>query len=457
MNDSLRFLSVLALTTSAALGAASQNGSNQPVQPDIEDVSGPPQAGCARPPLFVHLKPSLLTGYGYSPQQIRHAYGFDILKADGTGQTIALVNAYGNQNIQADLNAFCDAFPPLASTTVTILGNNAGGNGNGWDLETSLDVEWAHVIAPGAKILLSVADSNKIIDLLAAVDAAVAYGATVVSMSWGSFEFFGESILDSHFDIPGVVFTASSGDGGAGVEWPAVSDYVVGVGGTTLILDNSGNRILEIAWPGSGGGPSAIVPRPAFQNGWQATSGRGVPDVSYVADPFTGMPVYSSTYPGGPWLQVGGTSAGAPQWAALIALAKSSGPLTTGIYSLAKGPMVAGVYTINSTYFFDVSFGDNGIFNAGPRYDFVTGLGSPVANTLVPALVKPPSPVALGDFNQDGYVDRNDLATLVAAIRAHSNDPTYDLNQDGKVDVADVQFLVLHFTNPDEIPSWDRP
>jgi subtilase family serine protease len=351
-------------------------------------VKGPPAPGHARPPLHINLTPA--TSVYYNPSQIQHAYGFDQLAADGTGQKIAIVDAYGNASIQNDLNTFCSQFG-LSSTTVQILGNNTSTD-TGWAMETALDVEWAHALAPKATIILSVAASSSISDLLNAVDAAVNAGATVVSMSWGGGEWSSMSSYDNHFNRAGVTFTASSGDGGSGMEWPAASPYVLAVGGTTLLLDSSNNRSSETAWSGSGGGTSSYYLEPSFQSGFQSSGLRGVPDVSYLADPNTGVLVFDSV--NGGWFVVGGTSAGAPQWAALLALGNqlrvSSGASTlTGspstIYSLAKGS-VAAPYAINSTYFYDITQGNNGGYTALPGYDYVTGLGSPLANKLVPAL-----------------------------------------------------------------------
>src|SRR5207247_6979077 len=132
------------------------------------------------------------------------AYGFDQLSGIGAGQKIAIVDAYGNANIQNNLNTFCAHFG-LNSATVQIIGNNTGTD-TGWALETALDVEWAHAIAPGATIILSVAAASSLNDLLKAVDAAVNAGATVVSMSWGGAEFSGMSTYDTHFNHPNVTF-----------------------------------------------------------------------------------------------------------------------------------------------------------------------------------------------------------------------------------------------------------
>src|SRR5258708_16121015 len=144
-------------------------------------VKGPPGPGHARPPLHVNITPA--TSTYYSPAQIRHAYGFDQLAATGANQKISIVDAYGNAGIQSDLNTFCAQFG-LSPATVQILGNNAGTD-TGWAMETALDVEWAHAIAPGASIILSVAASSSFNDLLNAVDAAANAGAPVFPMSLG--------------------------------------------------------------------------------------------------------------------------------------------------------------------------------------------------------------------------------------------------------------------------------
>jgi subtilase family serine protease len=394
------------LCFSLTMPLSAQNGNQNGNQNGPWDifVGGPQRPGYARPPLHIFIGPAA-TGAAvpYTPTQIRHAYGIDQQSATGVGQKIAIVDAYGNQNIQSDLNTFCSQFG-VKATTVQVIGSNPGGRGNGWDLETSLDVEWAHVVAPDATIILSVAPNASNAGLLAAVDAAVAAGASVVSMSWGGTESSGESSYDYHFNKFNVTFVASSGDSGElatlpEVEWPAASPYVVGVGGTSLYLDGNGNRIAgpsglsETAWSSSGGGLSSFYGIPSWQQAWNTWANfRGVPDVSYVADPNTGLYVYCSTYSRrGSWFQVGGTSAGAPQWAALIALAnqgRASGVNgNNDIYSTA----VTGTQsTINPNNFTDISSGSNGsdpddYSVAG--YDLVTGLGSPVATGVVPALV----------------------------------------------------------------------
>ena len=340
----------------------------------------------ARPPF--HIRNNVTTSpTGLSVNQIRSAYGLSTSQTAGAKQTIAIIEAYGSPTLQSDLNIFCTS-QGLPLTTVTIA--NPQGKpavNSGWGLETSLDVEWAHAIAPGANIVVVATTSPTLSNLLAAIDYAVkTVKANVISMSWGAAEFSTEAAYDSHFNISGVSFVASSGDSGAGVQWPAVSPYVVGVGGTTLTI--KGTTYSEVAWSGSGGGVSAYELRPTYQNGFITLKGRGVPDVSYDADPNSGFSVYMSNYSGYTgWLTIGGTSAGAPQWAALIAIANANrGSSLTGAE--------LGIYTQAvahySTSFRDITSGSNGTFKATTGYDNVTGLGSPLTGVLLSGLAALP-------------------------------------------------------------------
>jgi subtilase family serine protease len=268
-------------------------------------------------------------------------------------------------------------------------------------VEISLDIEWAHAIAPQAKVVLIETPSNNLSDLLSGVDVAVRNGASAVSMSWTSGEFSGERSLDNHFVANGVTFLAASGDTGTGVAYPAASPYVIGVGGTSLTLDANGNYGSEAAWGGSGGGLSRYENEPLVQEQFaipdDSHGARGVPDVSYNANPGTGYAIYDSIgingYAG--WFQVGGTSAGAPQWAALMAITNSQraavrkANLTSTdatLYSTAK--------TNLGNYFHAVTTGTNGscglLCDALVGYDYVTGLGTPQSKVLVPALISHP-------------------------------------------------------------------
>jgi subtilase family serine protease len=367
-----------------------------------------PPEGEARPP--IHVRGNATTGpTGLAPAQIRHAYGFDQLANLGAGQTIAIVDAFDDPNAESDLAVFNSTFGLPACTTVNGCFHKIYGSGRkpradaGWSLEISLDVEWAHSIAPQAKILLVEAASSKFSDLLQAVDVAVKNGASVVSMSFGGTDFSSEMSSDYHFAAAHVTFVASSGDSGNGVEYPAASPNVVAVGGTTLqILDSNGSYGGETAWSGSGGGQSAYETEPGYQSGYPIPNNpngkRGVPDVAYDADPNTGFPVYDTvSYQGQTgWFQVGGTSAGSPQWAALFAISNS---LRAGNGKLPLSNTNLEVYATAQviTYganFHDITAGTNGtcgtLCNAATGYDYVTGLGSPQAATLVPALVSQP-------------------------------------------------------------------
>lgn len=327
----------------------------------------------------------------YSPAQVRQAYGFDKLPYDGSGQTIAVVDAFDDPNILSDLKTFDQTFGlPDPPSFVKATPQGKPTVDPNWAGEIALDVEWAHAIAPKAKILLVEAASASESDLASAVDFARRQaGVVVVSMSWGGAEFSGESGLDSLFSTPpghvGVAFVASSGDSGAGAQWPAVSPIVLAVGGTSLTITPQNNWGGETAWSGSGGGPSQFEWEPNYQRSFQSSGKRGVPDVAYNADQNTGFYVYDTVAQSGQtgWFAYGGTSAGAPQWAALIALA-DQGRTQAGLGTITNA--VAAIYSLPASDFHDVTSGGNG-FSAVSGYDFVTGRGSPRADLLVAGLV----------------------------------------------------------------------
>lgn len=347
--------------------------------------------------------PDIGTGpAGYAPADIRKAYRFSNLTGDGTGQTVAVVDAYYDRSASADLQTFSTKFnlPMVSLTQVTQNGNsnfNRIKSNSGWGLETSLDIQWVHAIAPGAKILLVEANSASYTDLLTAVDYAKTH-ASVVSMSWGSGEFSSETSYDSHFAQGNVTFVASSGDTGGAIEWPASSPYVLAVGGTSLNLNTDGSYGSENGWNGSGGGISTVEVKPSYQQYvTQSANRRTSPDVGYDADPNTGFSVYDSNYNGSAgWIQVGGTSAGAPQWAALVAIANQgratankaplggSANVLPALYTWANAQYTS---TSAPVYFHDVTGGTAGAFAAGTGYDLVTGTGSPVADQVITGLV----------------------------------------------------------------------
>jgi subtilase family serine protease len=243
-----------------------------------------------------------------------------------------------------------------------------------WGMEISLDVEWAHAIAPNAKILLVEANSASLSDLLSAVSYATSRTDVVaVSMSWGSTEFSGEQAYDSYFTSNyGATFFVSAGDTGGVVTWPSSSGNVISVGGTTLTQTTSG--YTETAWSGSGGGVSAYEQVPQYQASVDSSLGynyRATPDVSYNADPNTGFLVLN-TYIFNGWYAVGGTSPGAPQWAAIQSLGESA--TNTNFYS-----------TFPSSYgtsFTDILTGTSGSNQATQGYDLCTGIGSPLGTNF---------------------------------------------------------------------------
>jgi subtilase family serine protease len=348
----------------------------------------------------------------FTPSQIRHAYGFDQVSfgatpADGTGTTIAIVDAYNEPNIVSDLATFDSFFGLQAPPSFKVVNQSGGStlpaNNTGWGLEIALDVEWAHAIAPNANILLVEANSSSGTDLYTADKyAAGVAGVVVVSNSWGGGEYSGEIGSDTTFTTPnghpGVTFLFSAGDSGAPASYPSASPNVVSVGGTRLIVDNSFNITSESAWTGGGGGISAYESQPSYQAGvvppsMSTVAGkayRTTPDVAYDSDPNTGFPVYDSF--GYNWVQVGGTSDAAPQWAALIAIADEG-------RAIAGGPSLDGpsgtlpiLYALPQSFYHDITSGSSTGSPHEPAvagYDLATGRGSPVANLIIPALVSP--------------------------------------------------------------------
>lgn len=335
-----------------------------------------------------------------TPLLVKKAYGFSNVYFQGKGQTIAIVDAYDHPAIESDLAVFDNNFGLPSCTTANgcfskVYASTVPPVNINWGFEIALDVEWAHAIAPEAKILLVEAANSSYISMMQAVQVAISRGATVVSMSWGGPEFSTERSFDSYFNslaALNISFVASSGDYGHGVMYPSSSPFVLGVGGTTLNVDATGNYISEVAWSGSGGGISMFESEPSYQLTYKLPQNpqnmRGVPDVAYNGDPNTPFPVYFSL--AGGWFGVGGTSAGAPQWAALIAIANSGRSNNLGhnvnniIYALAA-------LSNYNVWYNDITIGSNGscgfICNAQIGYDYITGVGTPKAQNLIPGLI----------------------------------------------------------------------
>jgi hypothetical protein len=364
----------------------------------------PGSAGSASP-AYVRFSPATrtTTPTGYAPAQVRHAYGTDQLGLGGAGQTIAIVDAYDDPNITGDLQAFDRQFnlpdPPNFRVVAQDGSNNlpgtdpAGPGTKNWEGETALDVEWAHAMAPGASILLVETNNS------GSLDTGVAFakdqpGVSVVSMSWGSGEYNGETSRDGTYTTPaghqGVTFVAASGDFGT-IEYPAASPKVLAVGGTVLSANGAGSYLGETGWTGSGGGISSFESQPAYQKGvvTQSSIRRTDPDVAYNAG--AGVAVYDSYNNGttAPWASVGGTSAGAPQWSALIALA-DQGRALRGLRPL-DGPSqtLPLLYHLPAVAFHDITSGSNQAGGAAAGYDLVTGRGSPIADQVVTRLIQP--------------------------------------------------------------------
>jgi subtilase family serine protease len=347
-----------------------------------------PGAGTAASPMRSHAKMlyahSMPSPQGLSAAQLRAAY-----HATGTGSAkVAVITAYGDPNIKADLDNYSrvmglPALPTCASRAQTGCFEKIDQRGgqrfpaadNGWAMETALDVETVHAICPGCRIELVQADTASSSNLLAAIDMAAGTGAQVISMSWGGPESSSQTTYDRHFQAADVTFVASSGDSGYGASWPAASNQVVAVGGTHLQIGSNG-RASETAWSGSGSGCSHYEAKPA----WQHDTGcvrRTIADVSADADPATGAAVVSSLSPSGAgWNVVGGTSLAAPLVAGLIGL--SGHTSHTAALKQLYG-------SLGTSRLYDVASGRNGscapayLCAAGSGYDGPTGVGAPNA------------------------------------------------------------------------------
>jgi subtilase family serine protease len=386
----------------------------------------------------------------YQAAQIQNAYNITpLLNAgiNGAGRTIVIVDAYGSPTIASDLQTFDAAMglPNPSFTQITPAGSPPpfdinDNNQFGWSVETTLDVEWAHVTAPGANIVLAVAASNNDSDILNTTKYVVEHNlGDVISQSFGEAEAcMDPALLNEQHALfaeavrKGITLFASSGDSGASqpscdpnsdaalfaASTPASDPNVTGVGGTTLLADSStGAYQSETAWTEpfgcnppavaandvncSGGGFSAVYARPDYQSALQKNRARGVPDVAYNAGVAGGVLIYSATINVAVGLPanaavffiIGGTSAGSPQWAGLVADADQlgghrMGNINPALYSIAqaKSHYAAALH--------DITTGNNNVaeigggFNAGPRWDPVTGLGTPNAAGLLPLLVQ---------------------------------------------------------------------
>jgi len=413
------------LQTTAGNHAAPLSGYGAPL-----GGNGAPLSGAATPNTIVT----------YTPAQIRAAYGLPALPAAGSrltaaqaaslgsGQTIYIIDAFNHPNVAADLGLFNSRFglpactnlaigpttklplaAPAAGAGCTLSVVYAGANGlptstapaydSGWAVEIAMDVQWAHATAPMARIVLIEAAGATLSQLAAAIQLANHMGPGVVSMSFGGGEGSWMSAYEPLFTQAGSSYIASTGDAGAGVSWPSNSPNVLGVGGTTLTYTGTGAR-KEVVWAGTGGGLSAYFAEPSYQTAVTvpgepsaaASKRRGVADVAFNADPYTGQ-FLVVTPPGTSspqWYSAGGTSIGSPQWAGMLAIVNAErAQVAKSPIGLSQNLLYRTIATNRGMYtgaFLDVNSGRDGscgTCGAGTGYDLPTGLGTPNANSLL--------------------------------------------------------------------------
>ncbi len=317
------------------------------------------------------------TPSGYGPNDLLSAYA---LPSGGSGQTVGIVDAYDDPNAESDLGVYRSQFglPPCTTANGCFRKVNQNGGtsypraNTGWAEEISLDLDMVSAICPACHILLVEATSNSLANLGAAVNEAASLGAVAISNSYGGGEYSSETGDEqTYYNHPGIAVTASSGDNGYGVEFPAASQFVTAVGGTSLTRAGTSRGWAETVWSGAGSGCSAYITKPSWQKD-PSCSKRTVADVAADADPNTGVAVYDTyrVHPGG-WLVFGGTSVASPIIASTYALAGGSVNYGAGSYSAPAG-------SLN-----DVTSGSNGscggsyLCTGGAGYDGPTGNGTP--------------------------------------------------------------------------------
>jgi subtilase family serine protease len=329
-------------------------------------------------------RPDASTPSGYGPSSLLSAY--KLSSGGGSGQTVAIVDAYDDPNAEADMAAYRSYYGLPACTSASGCFKKTGQTGSttslpransSWAEEISLDLDMVSAIAPDAHVILVEASSASMTNLGTAVNEAVKLGATEVSNSYGGGESSSDTSYDSsYFDHPGIPITVSSGDGGYGVEYPAASRYVTAVGGTNLKTSSNSRGWTESVWStssteGAGSGCSADDPKPT----WQTDTGcakRTVADVSAVADPATGVAVYDTYGQLSGWYTFGGTSVASPLIASVYADA--------GSHSAAYPVSAAYAHTSS---LFDVTTGSTAgcspayLCTGEVGYDGPTGLGTP--------------------------------------------------------------------------------
>jgi subtilase family serine protease len=333
----------------------------------VVDARGNPLNGKANPNA---------TPAGYGPTTLRAAYGTTGVAGSGT-PTIAIVDAYGYANAEADMNTYRAQFgiPACTSTSGCFKkvsqtgGTNLPREDTGWAQESALDLDMASAMCPNCKIVLVEATTNSFTNLAAAVKYAKTIpGVKAISNSYGGTDSSSTTSYDATYSASNIAITASTGDSGYGAQFPAAAPGVIAVGGTSLAANGS-----ESAWSGAGSGCGVSHAKPSWQVGvTDACAGRMEADISAVADPNTGVAVYGPTSRrGSGWMVFGGTSASAPLIGAMFALANGNINAASSIYA-------------HKTALTDVTTGSNGsscpvnyYCHAQAGYDGPTGLGTP--------------------------------------------------------------------------------
>ncbi len=351
-----------------------------PPSPNGVSPQTPPESG-----FFYETPASLACLYGVTPVVVGCNPNSSLANSTTGSKAIAIVDAYDDPTAAADLATFAAqmGLPAPGSHFQVVYATGTqppSGVPSGWDVEESLDVQYAYGLAPKAKIYLVEAASSSLSDLLTAVSVAsslvASAGGGEVTMSWGSKEFSGETSYDSSFTTSKVVYFASAGDS-AGTEYPCVSPNVVCVGGTGNSRNPTTGKFEGfVAWGDTGGGISQYEARPSWQGSLYSIVGanRGAPDVAAVADPNTGVWVYDSAQTP-PWFMVGGTSAASP---VVAALANGAGHFYAS--SLVEHQQIYATLGVPEAGWIDVTSGwcnhYDGYLATG-TWNLCTGLGSP--------------------------------------------------------------------------------
>jgi subtilase family serine protease len=320
------------------------------------------------------VKANVLAPAGYAPSDFQSAYDLPS-STKGKGQTVAIVDAFDNPNIAADLDHYRSYFglPKVTFKKYNQLGKtkNYPTTNAGWGVEEDLDVDMVSASCPNCTIWLIEADDNSSTNLDDAEAEAVTLGATIVTNSWGGGCI--GSCYDTYFDHPGVTYLASAGDDGYGDVYPMELATVVAVGGTSLYESTDTRHWNEVAWEDSGGGCATTITKPSWQTDPDCT-GNMRNDVAADADPSTGAAEYDTFQEGG-WIQVGGTSLSSPFTAGIFALAGNSTKQDGGetfwstkaqkhLYPVLSGSDFCPV-SVTYTYFCTMGTGEDGVYG-GP-------------------------------------------------------------------------------------------